>query len=381
MISNFSFLFLFIFPFLSYFSFFFFFLCYSGGTLDVTVQEKLMNDSIKEIHKVTGGPYGGIKVNQQFENLLAELFGAENVRRYHQKFCSDWLSLTTKFEAKKRSDRILQETTMTNIPLPRSFVNQLSRNQTPAMHTYVTKGDVKLKNDEYLSLSSRMMKKLFKPTIDRIKDHLKGLLQKPELFKVKTMLLVGGFADSALLQQEIKKAFSRHVRVLVPNNASAAVVEGAVVFGKQPGKITERVVSTTYGAGCARNFIYGVHPEDKKFIADGVEKCNDLFNLFVLENSSVRIGQKVTKKYSPLYANDKEITYDFYSASYPDTQFTTDFGVKKLGSVTVLSPDTWRGKDRDLEVSMYFGGTEITATARDVSSGNVAQTKIDFLHK
>ena len=270
---------------------------------------------------------------------------------------------------------------MTNIPLPRSFVNQLSRNQTPAMHTYVTKGDVKLKNDEYLSLSSRMMKKLFKPTIDRIKDHLKGLLQKPELFKVKTMLLVGGFADSALLQQEIKKAFSRHVRVLVPNNAIAAVVEGAVVFGKQPGKITERVVSTTYGAGCARNFIYGVHPEDKKFIADGVEKCNDLFNLFVLENSSVRIGQKVTKKYSPLYANDKEITYDFYSASFPDTQFTTDFGVKKLGSVTVLSPDTWRGKDRDLEVSMYFGGTEITATARDVSSGNVAQTKIDFLHK
>ena len=340
-----------------------------------------MNGSIKEIHKVTGGPYGGIKVNQQFENLLDELFGVENVRSYRKKFCSDWLSLTTKFEAKKRSDRILQETMMTNIPLPRSFVYQLSRKQTPAMHAYVRKGDVKLKNDEYLSLNSGMMKKLFRPTIDRIKDHLKGLLQEPNLSKVKTMLLVGGFADSVLLQEEIKKAFSRQVRVLVPNNASAAVVEGAVVFGKQPGKITERVVSTTYGAGCVRDFIQGVHPEEKKFIADGVEKCNDLFKLFVRENSSVKIGQKITHRFVPVRANDREITFTFYSASNPDTQFTTDFGVKKLGSVTILSPDTWRGIHRDLEASMYFGGTEITATACDVSSGNVAQTKIDFLHK
>ena len=204
-----------------------------------------MNGSMKEILKVTGSPYGGIKVNQQFENLLDELFGVENVRSYRQKFCSDWLSLTKDFEVKKRSDRILEETSMTNIRLPCSFVHQLTRKQTPAMNAYAKKGEVKLKEDEYLSLSSGMMKKLFKPTIDRIKDHLKGLLQKPELFKVKTMLLAGGFADSALLQQEIKKAFSRQVRVLVPNNASAAVVEGALLFGKQPGKITERVASTT----------------------------------------------------------------------------------------------------------------------------------------
>ena len=204
-----------------------------------------MNGSMKEILKVTGGPYGGIKVNQQFENLLDELFGVENVRSYRQKFCSDWLSLTKEFKAKKRSDRILEETLMTNIRLPCSFVHQLSRKQTPAMNAYAKKGEVKLMNDEYLSLSSGMMKKLFKPTIDRIKDHLKGLLQNPELFKVNTMLLVGGFADSTLLQQEIKKAFSRQVRVLVPDNASAAVVKGALLFGKQPGKITERVVSTT----------------------------------------------------------------------------------------------------------------------------------------
>ena len=29
---------------------------------------------------------------------------------------------------------------------------------------------------------------------------------------------------------------------------------------------------------------------------------------------------------------------------------------------------------------MFFGGTEITATARDVTSGNSAQTTLDFFH-
>ena len=44
----------------------------------------------------------------------------------------------------------------------------------------------------------------------------------------------------------------------------------------------------------------------------------------------------------------------------------------------VMSPNTSRGKDRDIELSMYFGGTEITATAWDISSGNKAQTTLDF---
>ena len=225
-----------------------------------------------------------------------------------------------------------------------------------------------------------MMKKLFNPTLKHIKDHLKGLLQESKLSKVKTMLLVGGFADSAL-QNEIKSVFSKSVRVLIPNHASIAVLQGAALFGKKPSRITERVVSTTYGAACSRKFIQGVHREDKKFVVDGIERCDDLFNLFVRENSPVRIGQTVTRSYSPLYADDRYITYQFYASSNPDAQYITDTGIRKLGSVTVDSPDTWRGKDRNLEVVMYFGGIEITASARDVSSGNVAQTKIDFLHK
>ncbi len=343
----------------------------------MTVHEIQDDGSIKEIHKVTGGPYGGMYVNQQFESLLEDLFSARKLQTYRKQFPSDWLSLMNEFEAKKRGKRILDSSLMINIRLPRSFVSLVNQTRSPAMERYGEK-EVKLKNNEYLSLSSGMIKKLFSPVVGSIKKHLKTLLRKPQLSKVQTMLLVGGFADSAFLQEEIKKEFSGRLKILIPHHATIAVVQGAVIFGRKPASITERVVSTTYGSNYSVAFIEGVHPAEKKYIADGIERCRDIFDCFVKENKVVKLGQRITNTYHPVRANQTELSFGFYVTSNPNTQFVTDPGVTKIGSVTVQSPDTWRGKGRDIEVSMYFGGTEITATAWDITSGNKAQTTLDF---
>lgn len=92
----------------------------------------------------------------------------------------------------------------------------------------------------------------------------------------------------------------------------------------------------------------------------------------------IKVGEKVKKTFRPTEAKTKSLTFDFYVTSDPKIQFTTDPEATKIGSLKVRSPDTWRGKDRDIEVCMYFGGTEITATAWDISSGNRAQTTLDF---
>lgn len=111
---------------------------------------------------------------------------------------------------------------------------------------------------------SGMMRKLFTPVVDNIKEHLNNLLGKPQLSKVQTMLLVGGFAESVFLQNEIKKTFSGRCRILVPHHASIEVAQGAVIFGKKPTIITERVMSTTYGIRCRGKFKSGEHLEEKK---------------------------------------------------------------------------------------------------------------------
>ena len=64
---------------------------------------------------MTGGPYGGIKVNQQFEALLDELLDARKLQSYRKESQSDWLCLMNEFEGKKRGERILDSKVMTNV--------------------------------------------------------------------------------------------------------------------------------------------------------------------------------------------------------------------------------------------------------------------------
>ena len=175
----------------------------------MTVHEKQDDGSIKEIHKVTGGPYGGMKVNYQFKSLLDQIFGDQKLYDYRAQFPSDWLKLMSDFEAKKRGTRALEKK-QTRIRLPLSLVSFVNDCRSAALKRYGS-GEVRILNDEYLCLSARVMIKLFEPVLEAMKDHLRVLLSNPQLSKVKVMLLVGGFADSPLLQDEIKKEFTRYV--------------------------------------------------------------------------------------------------------------------------------------------------------------------------
>ena len=203
-----------------------------GGTLDVTVHEKQDDGTIKEIHKVTGGPYGGNKVNHQFEGLLDELFGAEKLYEYRKLFPIDWFRLKNDLEKKKRGLRS-QPKKETRIRLPYSFVSTINGFLPSSLALY-GEGEIQLRRNEYLIFGPSVMTKQFEPVLEAMKDHLDVLLSKPELSKVRVMLLVGGFAESTILQQEIMDKFKSRCRVIVPRNAAEAVVQGAVMFGQLP---------------------------------------------------------------------------------------------------------------------------------------------------
>ena len=228
----------------------------------MAIHEVIEKGSIKEIDKITGGPYGGIRVNQEFERLLGDLFGEARLNAYKEKFPSDWLALMNDFEGKKQGFRMLGGK-MTNIRYPASFASLVEQNTVKERYD---ENDVRLKRNEYLCISPNIMEvKLFAPVLSDIRDHLKRLQERTKALNVTTMILVGGFADSPILQNEIKNEFSKDFRVVVPRNAAIAVVQGAVLFGKNPAKITERVMSTTYGADCSRDFDKFVHPSAKFF--------------------------------------------------------------------------------------------------------------------
>jgi hypothetical protein len=39
---------------------------FKGGTADISVHEKLIDCSLKELHKASGGPWGGTVVDDNF---------------------------------------------------------------------------------------------------------------------------------------------------------------------------------------------------------------------------------------------------------------------------------------------------------------------------
>ena len=63
---------------------------------------------MKEVHKVTGGSYGGIYVDEEFVSLLESVFGIEAVKKFRISFPAQWLRLMNDFEMKKRGKRAFE---------------------------------------------------------------------------------------------------------------------------------------------------------------------------------------------------------------------------------------------------------------------------------
>ena len=358
---------------------------YKGGTLDVTAHEILADGTLKEIYQVTGGAYGGIYVDEKFEKLLENLFGIAAIKGFRLKFPAEWLRLMNEFEMKKRGRRAFDDK-LTRITLPRTFLKMVSEPSNPDLATRLARTctlyDVEIYNDEYLCLGSKAMKRLFDPVVNGIISHMRGLFRRPALKNVSCLFMVGGFAESVILQEAVKTAFSSRCSILIPNYAGIAVVQGAAMFGQKPTTVTSRVMATTYGFESYGRFDPKVCPPEKKVIVEGNTWCKEVFEVIVKENDAVNVGE--TKRFirSPLYSDQKDVKFQFFTSTDPNVKYITDPTVgPSIGKVTVDSPDTSKGRNRDFELCLFFGGTEIKATAIDKTSRNVATVYLDFLSK
>ena len=100
------------------------------------------------------------------------------------------------------------------------------------------------KNDRQ---GATLIQSLFKESIDKTVGHVKFLLQDKNARDVKAILMGWGlFGITLLLQDAIKKAFPR-LKIIIPKEASSAILRGAVIFGHNPTSITQRVLKKTYG--------------------------------------------------------------------------------------------------------------------------------------
>lgn len=346
-----------------------------GGTIDITVHEVKDDGSVKELHKANGGDWGGTKVDALFTSLLIDIVGKDVMETFISKNKYDFLHLMRDFEVKKRTiNPELDDIVTFSVPVSLSDF----REKNPGCNSKY--GNQLTWTRDKLRMEAKLTKTLFDGVCKHIVDHLKELFMHAAVKDVSSILLVGGFAESLMLQSAIRDAFKTK-NVIIPKEAGLAVLKGAVICGHEPEKISGRVCRYTYGVKIVLKFDSTMHPKFKKILHNNIEYCNDIFSIHVRVGQIVEVGEpQVKQTYVVTEPGQTSIEFKIYTSNNKDPTYTTDEGCTYLGTLTIDMPDTSKGIDRGATVHMTFSGTEIAVTAVDRDNPERAvTTKVDFL--
>uniref|UniRef100_A0A8C1WXP0 Heat shock protein 12B n=1 Tax=Cyprinus carpio TaxID=7962 RepID=A0A8C1WXP0_CYPCA len=366
-----------------------------GGTVDLTVHQiEQPQGTLKELYKASGGPYGAVGVDLAFEAMLCQIFGADFIESFKAKRPAAWVDLTIAFEARKRTAAPGRANSL-NISLPFSFIDFYKRHRGQSVETALRKSNmnfIKWSSQGMLRLSAEAMHELFQPTINNIIKHIENLVQKEEVKGVHFLFLVGGFAESPMLQRAAQNALGRNCRIIIPHDVGLTILKGAVLFGLDPTVVRVRRCPLTYGVGVLNRFVEGRHPRDKLLIKDGREWCTDILDRFVSVDQSVALGEVVRRSYTPARMGQRKIIINIYCSDTDDITYITEPGVRKCGAITLdllesgavaaSAEDNDKGsafERREIRTTMQFGDTEIKVTAVDVATGQLVRASIDFL--
>lgn len=210
------------------------------------------------------------------------------------------------------------------------------------------------------------MKSLYKTTLDNIIIHVKDVMRKESANGVNTFLLVGGFSESPMVQEAVKKAFPSQ-RVIVPEDSGLSVLKGAVLFGHRPDFISSRISRFTYGVKVAQTFNPEKHSESKHFMLGNVPHCNDIFSSFMKADTSVLAGQKVLEIYKTTTPFQPQMGLRVFATPFEDPTYIDDDGCSLLGELDVTVPNPSRD-EHQLAVEFHFGNTELSVTAVEIPS-------------
>lgn len=354
------------------------YLLHLGGTVDITVHEKLAGGGLKEISRATGGDCGGTSIDAEFIQLLAKIFGAPLIHTMKREQPEAYLDLIREFETVKRTITASREGKI-NMTIPYATLDSLCKKHlkedlpsTLSLSPYAN--TISIRGDK-MRIDADIFKNLFDKTITNILALLQAIFTRKESVSVTLVLLVGGFAECSLLQAKIRKTLLPR-RVLVPEESGLTVLKGAVLFGHNSKAIDSRKIRVTYGVNVRDFFNPDKHDQEHHIEVDGVERCRDAFDIIIQKDVTVSPGTTVKKNYASL-KGDKIIEIDVYVSENHSPVFIDEDGCSRLGGAEINISDP--SKSQDLEVEFMFGNTEVSLQAVEKYSGNCCELRFDLI--
>lgn len=215
--------------------------------------------------------------------MMADIFGQQVIDKLKWESPDSYLGLIRCFENVKRTitpnKSGLVNVSIPNIVLDNLCKSELRTNIEEVVASCLIASSIQLKNDK-LRIEAEFTKSLFKPTINGIVCLIETVLDENETKNISHILLVGGFAECALIQDAVKSAFPDRY-VIVPEEAGLAVLKGAVLFRYQLHAISSRVTRCTYGVEIVRSFNPLTDEFRRRVYKDGKPHCENIFYTFM----------------------------------------------------------------------------------------------------
>ena len=359
------------------------------------MHEVQRDGNVNELTVATGGPHGGTNVDAVFQKILKKLWGIDYLTALQEDLPKIWWDIENRFEYMKRQASPKAKTTMNifgvNAGMLRKYSKMFEGKDFAESFEKAKIPGVSLDESEFtFRLSPLALDAIFHNTVRKIVECVSTLMKKDELANMEYIFLVGGFSASEYLINAIRSLCSGGpTSVLIPQDPDLAVLKGAVLFGQRPDYVRTRIARKSYGIRCQEKFDPKRHKESNKITIEGVDKCRDVLLIYVKKNTPVELSNSVVKSFLPSVSTQTSIEFEFYSSSLdvtyrkiendtPGTDgreiqeienviYTNDPETRKIGNLSIPLPNISRGKKRLVDVSFYFGGTQIKVTVKDMS--------------
>ncbi|CAC5400999.1 unnamed protein product [Mytilus coruscus] len=317
-----------------------------GGTVDISTQEVAPNGELKIIHKVCGGSWGGEMVNEKYRIVLTKLVGGPVLKQFKREQGADYNEMMRDFERKKKTYK-LNSTETVNTRFPVSLKDLIADSVDSSIDSVINestfKDKISTKRDK-MFIKPDLFQTFFKESCDLTVEEIRSVLNHPRCEDVSAIMMVGGFSESDVLQDAVKKAFPE-LEVFVPVDGGLSVLKGAVIYGHNPNIVASRVSDEDVKVGDIRQI--------------------ELNDTFVTADSQCR-------RTHPLRA-------EIYISDKPDPKFVTEEGCQKHAVIHV-KPSGGQWPEQVFGwVELKVAGTEMIGTYVNATTKERTSTKFEFL--
>ena len=347
-----------------------------GGTGDFVTHCLDFDGNIVEKYPPIGGNYGSDEIDKEiFEQVLYELFGFKDYNSLQKKnneieknqweeesLFYEWEKFQEEIQKKKKITEYLKDKSfLVNCQIFKDFVDQSLKEIVEDYNSRCNeRWKVTIKNEKIwlLDFPYNIFFDLIEEHSKKIIEQIKNICEKVQ--GIDGILYVGGYISNDILFNNIKQNFNLlHLR---PSPPEIAVVKGAVLFGLNPDKIKIRIFPYTLGFNCDDYWDENIHGEK------GTKYINEIDHSFLCLNSFhtfIKMGEAIPKNHSITHnfftLNSRNLILKFFKTQKDNPILWTEDGVELIGSDTIDLQKDYSINERNLSVTLKFGGTYVEA--------------------